>query len=431
MLDGEPGRLAGIAAGLQDQARGLASNRFVQVGVGSYLAYSAYCLLFQPLKHVRRNPEVGYITEERQSSLERAMDVRRRRQTGDLPPVYPNGWFCIMPAHELPAKGVKQAHVLGLDIAVFRTESGKVGAVGAYCPHLGANLAAGGTVEGESIKCPFHGWEYNCEGTCTRIPYAKDPTKIPADARVTKYTVLEINDQILLWHDAEGREPTWMPPELPHVQGKRWSFRGKTQHFINAHIQEVPENAADVAHLNYLHGPVLLNGTDLRYTDSRFRFVRHEWDASWAPEKEPGREHLSVLHLTHRITVLGVRLPIMDFHVTATQVGPGLVYLTWVSPFGEGVFIQSLTPQEPLLQELSHCIYADWKVPTFVSKFYLFGEALQVERDVMVWNNKMYRSKPMLVAEDSLIAQHRRWYKQFYSEHSPRLEDLNRGSLEW
>ena len=33
-------------------------------------------------------------------------------------------------------------------------------------------------------------------------------------------------------------------------------------------MKEVPENAADVAHLNYLHGPNLLNGVDLRYTDS-------------------------------------------------------------------------------------------------------------------------------------------------------------------
>eukprot|EP00048_Salpingoeca_helianthica_P002299 m.56221 g.56221 ORF g.56221 m.56221 type:complete len:50 (+) comp12020_c3_seq1:1-150(+) len=49
----------------------------------------------------------------------------------------------------------------------------------------------------------------------------------------------------------------------------------------------------------------------------------------------------------------------------------------------------------------------------------------------MVWNNKMYKGKPLLVAEDALIAQHRRWYKQFYSEHSPRYEDLMRGSLEW
>ncbi len=48
-------------------------------------------------------------------------------------------------------------------------------------------------------------------------------------------------------------------------------------------------------------------------------------------------------------------------------------------------------------------------MPSLIAKFYMLGEALQVERDVMVWNNKMYRAKPMLVAEDTLIAQHRRW----------------------
>ena len=108
-------------------------------------------------------------------------------------------------AHFIPSftflfpSGVRQAHILGLDLAVFRTESGQVGVIDAYCPHLGANIAAGGTVEGDSIKCPFHGWEFNCDGVCVRIPYAKNPEKIPSEARVTKYTSMEINDQILIW----------------------------------------------------------------------------------------------------------------------------------------------------------------------------------------------------------------------------------------
>ena len=41
----------------------------------------------------------------------------------------------------------------------------------------------------------------------------------------------------------------------------------------------------------------------------------------------------------------------------------------------------------------------------------------------MIWNNKRYNGKPVFVKsnEDSLLIRHRRWYSQFYSEHSPRL----------
>lgn len=45
----------------------------------------------------------------------------------------------------------------------------------------------------------------------------------------------------------------------------------------------------------------------------------------------------------------------------------------------------------------------------------------QFERDVMIWNNKKYISKPLLVKEDSAIQKHRRWFSQFYSDNSPRL----------
>ena len=49
----------------------------------------------------------------------------------------------------------------------------------------------------------------------------------------------------------------------------------------------------------------------------------------------------------------------------------------------------------------------------------------------MVWNNKMYRKNPILVKEDKLIAQHRKWYSQFYSENSPTYESIQAGDLSW
>lgn len=43
-------------------------------------------------------------------------------------------------------------------------------------------------------------------------------------------------------------------------------------------LQEIPENAADIAHLAHLHTPGMVSGVDLRYTNSKiWEFVRHDW----------------------------------------------------------------------------------------------------------------------------------------------------------
>lgn len=405
----------------------LFTSRLVLYLLAAVILYKLYEFFFVPLRYVRRQHDVGYLTRnEKQTAEQRSVEVSRRRDLGDLPPVYPNGWYELCRASDLKAGSVLSITALGREFCVFRGESGTVGVLDAYCPHLGANIAAGGTVSGDCVQCPFHGWKFDQKGTCTEIPYAKE---VPLKASTKCYTHHEINDQILLWFDAEGREPTWYPPVLEGVQSGSWSYRGVTLHTINAHIQEVPENAADVAHLNFLHGPILIAGTDLRKTHSKLTFLQHGWEASWAPCEEEGKKHMSVLKLLHYITIFGYRVKAFDLLVTATQIGPALVYLTWRCFAGEGVFVQSLTPEEPLLQCISHRVYCSSTVPTIMAKFYMGGEAKQVERDVMVWNNKRYRGKPLLAKEDQLIARHRRWYSQFYSENSPRYD--NAQSLEW
>ena len=62
------------------------------------------------------------------------------------------------------------------------------------------------------------------------------------------------------------------------------------------------------------------------------------------------------------------------------QVGPGLVYLTFKSFFGEGAFVQSLLPLGPLEQQIVHEVWGEWSLPTVIAKFFLHGEAIQVGR---------------------------------------------------
>ena len=49
----------------------------------------------------------------------------------------------------------------------------------AYCPHLGAHLAEGGRVQGESVRCPFHAWEFD---GASGEPYTEDAATAPISA---------------------------------------------------------------------------------------------------------------------------------------------------------------------------------------------------------------------------------------------------------
>ncbi|XP_029301014.1 cholesterol 7-desaturase [Cottoperca gobio] len=390
-------------------------------GVSLFVVGWLHRLLFGPLVLLRGADDVGYIAEDGRSRAQAANEVRRRRKTGELPPVYPNGWYRVLDSHMLPRGEVKSVSVLGEQVAVFRGQDGEAYVVDAYCPHLGANLAVGGRVVGSCIECPFHGWQFRGnDGKCVRIPYAE---KVPEFAKVRCWRSCELNGQIMVWFHCDGEDPQWIVPEQQEIAKGEWVYRGRTEHFINAHIEEIPENAADIAHLAHLHTPGIVSGVDLRYTNSKtWEFLRHDWKVQWKPESEPNK-HCSQMLVKHALTVFGCHWPLLDVRVVARQVGPGVVFLLFDHSFlGRGVIMQCVTPVEPLLQCVAHTIFYQSNIPPLVPKFILKAECIQFERDVMIWNNKKYISKPLLVKEDSAIQKHRRWFSQFYSENSPRLQ---------
>ncbi|XP_073397483.1 LOW QUALITY PROTEIN: cholesterol 7-desaturase nvd-like [Dendrobates tinctorius] len=393
------------------------------------LGLCGWRLLSRPLEVLRGPDDVGYIPERGRSRGQTASMVRRRRKKGDLPPIYPNGWYHVLDSPLLLPGAVHNVTACGEQIAVYRTLDGKVYAVDAYCPHLGANLAVGGRVVGDCIECPFHGWQFcGVDGKCARIPYAE---KVPEFAKIKTWPCCDINAMIFVWYHCDRIEPTWKIPEQEEITSKKWIYQGRTEHYVNAHIEEIPENAADIAHLAFLHEPGILSGIDLRYTKSRiWDFFKHTWKVRWEPEPAPNK-HCSQMFLHHASVVFGKHLSLLDVDVVARQVGPGIVFLHFSHAFlGQGIILQGVTPVEPLLQKVSHSIYYQRNIPSIVPKFILKAECIQFERDVMVWNNKKYISKPLLVKEDSAIQKHRRWYSQFYSENSPQLSFQEDG-LDW
>lgn len=50
---------------------------------------------------------------------------------------------------------------------------------------------------------------------------------------------------------------------------------------VNSHIQDIPENGADNAHLEAVHGPSILTGSDVRFSRTKFSIGSHVWSAKY------------------------------------------------------------------------------------------------------------------------------------------------------
>ncbi|MFD9721761.1 Rieske 2Fe-2S domain-containing protein [Streptomyces sp. NPDC059076] len=71
----------------------------------------------------------------------------------------------LVPSSDLPPGGVLTRRLMGEDVVVYRTRSGRAHVIRPYCPHLGTHLGCGGRVEDDLIVCPFHNFAFNGDGS--------------------------------------------------------------------------------------------------------------------------------------------------------------------------------------------------------------------------------------------------------------------------
>ena len=126
----------------------------------------------------------------------------------------PFGWFAVAESDDLAVGATKALYYFDTHLVGWRDESGEAHVQGAFCPHLGAHLGHGGAVEGCEIKCPFHGWKFDGEGTNTDIPYSERTNK---RATIQPYPVAERNGFVLAWYHPEGKSPSFDVDEVPEL----------------------------------------------------------------------------------------------------------------------------------------------------------------------------------------------------------------------
>src|SRR5947209_349494 len=117
------------------------------------------------------------------------------------------GW-----SEEFPVGDVRPLRYFGEDLAAYRDDDGELHVLGAHCQHLGANIARGGTVTGDCVRCPFHGWVWGPDGTNREIPY--DDHRPNLSKRMPVWPVQEQHVCVFVWHDHNGGPPRSEMPDL-------------------------------------------------------------------------------------------------------------------------------------------------------------------------------------------------------------------------
>ncbi|HEY9315679.1 Rieske 2Fe-2S domain-containing protein [Williamsia sp.] len=174
-------------------------------------------------------------------------------------PMKPTGWFQVAWSAEIGVGEVHKMKYFDTEMVAWRSASGEVSAMDAYCEHLGAHLGYGGHVEGDRIVCPFHGWEWNSQGRNVCIPYEKRPNK---GRRIRTYPVAELNESIFIWHDVDGTPPYFDVPDVLAGFDDNCTAADYYPSYPQAtlfrpslelHPQYVMENGVDFAHFKFVH----------------------------------------------------------------------------------------------------------------------------------------------------------------------------------
>ena len=126
-----------------------------------------------------------------------------------------NCWYPVTFLQDLPENRLYSFSLYDEPLVLFR-QNGKLSCLTDRCPHRAAKLSDGQIIDGK-IECSYHGWQFDTNGECLHIPQLPADAKIPANACVQSFKVIERQGLVWMWRgEAETADDKRIPiiPDL-------------------------------------------------------------------------------------------------------------------------------------------------------------------------------------------------------------------------
>jgi len=194
-------------------------------------------------------------------------------------------WHPVFHAADIQVGHVRPLRILGEDFVLFRGESDRPQVLAPRCMHRGMSLVPG-WVEGDTIRCRYHGWRYDQTGQCVEQPAEKN--SFCDKIKTSSYPTREYLGLIFVYF-GEGE-----PPEFPRYPA--FEDEGVTLHtdsysracgFFNN-----MENAGDLSHIAFAHRDAAISW-DEQVDGPVLTPVESDWGVENRAQRPSGRRNIS------------------------------------------------------------------------------------------------------------------------------------------
>jgi len=163
-----------------------------------------------------------------------------------------NCWYVLAWSHEVAPGALFARRVAGESLVVYRRADGSVAALENRCPHRHAPLAMG-RLEGDDLRCMYHGIKFDAEGRCIEVP---GQGATPSALCVRSFPVVERKRWIWVWTGDAAAADAALIPDTFSLDSPRWRYEPAYLHYQANHLL-IADNVLDFSHLSYVHEKTL------------------------------------------------------------------------------------------------------------------------------------------------------------------------------
>jgi 5,5'-dehydrodivanillate O-demethylase oxygenase subunit len=175
-------------------------------------------------------------------------------------------WQPIYVSEKLAKARSVPIRILGEELALYRGESGKAHVIANECAHRLTRLSTG-WVEGETLRCRYHGWRYDESGQCVEQPAEPRPFCASVQ-KLASYRTHEAHGLIFAYL-GEDELPAFRPlPGLEDGAREDWTVCPSVE-MIPCNYFQSAENIMDDVHVNFSHRGHLVNTTSRPYVPTK------------------------------------------------------------------------------------------------------------------------------------------------------------------